>query len=334
MRMKKLLGMMVLVGATMLTGCGRDNDDFVFTGPETIAGAPAPIPTPDPTPDPVPVVNGFFVDATNGSDTTGAFTGGLPFQTIQAAAAAAPAGSDIVVRPGSYSGAISLEDGDRLLGSASTLAANPETGARPEMTGPVDLADGNTLDFIRIANAPTNAVQAVGQNGGTITNSEIDTVAGGDSGVFGTDVSGDWDISNNIITNTGGAGILLTTQDADIATVRINDNQITNNDNNAIGFVTSNTSQLNAQITGNTMTGNEAGFTFQVIAGQTSASCYDIEGNTNDDTYLISQNSTATGTLQVEELSNLIAVNNGSGTVTTSGGSQAPTEVADGACGF
>ena len=331
--MKKFLGMMVLVGATMLTGCGSDNDDFVFTGPETIAGAPAPIPTPDPTPDPVPVVNGFFVDATNGSDTTGAFTGGLPFQTIQAAAAAAPAGSDIVVRPGSYSGAISLEDGDRLLGSASTLAANPETGARPEMTGPVDLADGNTLDFIRIANAPTNAVQAVGQNGGTITNSEIDTVAGGDSGVFGTDVSGDWDISNNIITNTGGAGILLTTQDADIATVRINDNQITNNDNNAIGFVTSNTSQLTAQITGNTMTGNEAGVTFEVIAGGTSVSCYDIENNTNDDTYLLTAN-VATATFQVEEFSNLITVNNSSGETLVGGGGLAPTTVADGTCGF
>ena len=331
--MKKFLGMMVLVGATMLTGCGSDNDDFVFTGPETIAGAPAPIPTPDPTPDPVPVVNGFFVDATNGSDTTGAFTGGLPFQTIQAAAAAAPAGSDIVVRPGNYSGAINLEDGDRLLGSASTLAANPETGARPQMTGPVDLADGNTLDFLRIENAPDDAVDGDGQNAGTITNCEI--VNSSDEGISLDQIQGSWTIGDNLVDNSGvnGLGLFVTIDGANTATFRINDNVITNSGLNAMGFITSNTSQLSAQITGNTMTGNQTGFTFEVIAGQTSVSCFDIENNTNDDTYEIAANDGGP-TLQVEEFANLIAVNNNSGVTNVPGGLVAPTDVADGTCGF
>ena len=82
------------------------------------------------------------------------------------------------------------------------------------------------------------------------------------------------------------------------------------------------------------MTGNQAGFTFEVIAGGASVSCYDIQGNTNDDTYRISQNAGSTGTLNVEEYNTLSAVNNNSGTVTQSGGSITPTPVANGACGF
>ena len=280
----------------------------------------------------VVAVNGFFVDAATGSDTTGSFNGGMPFATIQAAAAAAPAGSDIVVRPGSYTGTVTLENGDRLLGSGSTLIT-PQGVTRPVLTGPVVLADGNTLDFLRIANSPTHAIDAIGQAGGTITNCEIDTVQGGDSGIFGNPVSGNWTVANNNISNAGGAGVVFTIQGTTVSVIRINNNQITNNGTNAIGFITSASSNLKAQVTGNTMTGNQTGFTFEIIAGGTSTSCYDIEGNTNDDTYLITAN-VATATLQVEDYNTLIAVNNGSGTSTVGGGGFPPTSVANGTCGF
>lgn len=282
----------------------------------------------------VVAVNGFFVDAATGSDTTGSFTGGKPFATIQAAAAAAPAGSDIVVRPGSYTGTINLENGDRLLGSGSTLIT-PQGVTRPVLTGPVVLADGNTLDFLRIANSPGRAVDADGQTSGTVTNCEIDTTAAAGSGIIGFPITGGtWTIAKNTINNVSGSGIVFTTEGTTTATVRINNNQITGSRLNAIGFITSASSNLKAQVTGNTMTGNQTGFTFEIIAGGTSTSCYDIEGNTNDDTYDIGSNGSFTGTFEVEEFTNLIAVNNNSGVVTTAGGSNPPTSVPNGTCGF
>jgi hypothetical protein len=72
---------------------------------------------------PAQVQAGFFVDAVNGNDATGDFDTGAPFATIQAAVADAPTDSDIVIRPGNYTGAINLKDGQRLLGSGSVLAA-------------------------------------------------------------------------------------------------------------------------------------------------------------------------------------------------------------------
>ena len=282
----------------------------------------------------VTAVNAFIVDSATGSDTTGSFTNGRPFATLQAALTAAPAGSDVVVRPGTYTGAVTLENGDRLLGSGSGLAANPQGTVRPALAGPVVLADGNTLDFLRIANAPTNAIDCIGQNGGTITNCEIDTVAGGDSAIFGTDVSGSWLVTNNIIKNAGGAGVVFTTSGSSSAVIRVNNNSITNNGTNAIGFITSDSSDLRAQIKGNTMTDNQTGFTFEVIAGGASTSIYDIEDNTNDDTYDLGSNAGFTGTFEVEEWDDLIARNNNSGTKTTALGSNPPVSVPDGSAGF
>ncbi|MCA9780009.1 MAG: cadherin-like domain-containing protein [Candidatus Eremiobacteraeota bacterium] len=272
-------------------------------------------------------VNGFFVDSANGNDGTGSFTGGLPFQTIQAAVTAAGTNQDIIVRPGNYTGQINLLNGQRLLGSGSALA---QGAVRPNLTGPVVLADGNTLDFLRIANSPGNAVDGDDQNGGTVTNCEITTATA--AGVSAFRISGQWNISSNTVADTGSTGIPITTEGTDTAVVRVNNNIVTGNMFNAIGFITSNSSDLRAQVAGNTMTGNQTGFTFEVIAGDTSTSCYDIEGNTNDDTYRLSGDATAT--FEVEEFNNLIAVNNNSGTVTMSGGSTAPTSVNDGACGF
>ena len=279
-------------------------------------------------------VNGFFVDAVNGSNSTGNFNGGQPFQTIQAALAVAPAGSDVVVRPGSYSGTVTLDNGDRLLGSGSALVS-AQGDTRPVLTGSINLANGNTVDFFRVQNAPGRAINATGQTGGTITNCEIDTTSAAGSGILGIPIAGGtWVVENNSIANVSGSGVVFTTEGTSTAVVRINNNTITGSAFNGIGFITSNSSNLKAQITGNILTGNQDGFTFEVIAGQTSISCYDIENNTNDDTYNIGSNSGFAGTLQVEEWDNLIAVNNNSGTKTTSLSSSPPASVADGTCGF
>jgi Bacterial Ig domain len=113
-------GSFVYTPATNFTG----NDTFTYTVTNSFAAVTCTVTIT------VNAVNGFFVDSVNGNDTTGSFTNGQPFATIQAAAAAAPAGSDIVVRPGNYTGGINLEDGDRLLGSGSVLAVNPRALSR------------------------------------------------------------------------------------------------------------------------------------------------------------------------------------------------------------
>ena len=211
--MKKLISVLFLTGTLLLTGCGSNNNDFVFTNGNNFQVIPAPLCADDAyatnqnvaltvngaagvlvndtqngatltiagasaqggtvvgvadggfvyTPAAnfngtdtftytlgnsggvvtctvtitVNAVNGFFVDSNNGSDTTGNVNGGLPFQTIQAAVAAAPAGSDIVVRPGNYAGQINLLNNQRLLGNGSGLAVNPQGLVRPVLTGPV-----------------------------------------------------------------------------------------------------------------------------------------------------------------------------------------------------
>src|SRR5690606_6107667 len=134
---------------------------------------------------------------------------------------------DIVVRPGNYAGTVILKNGQRLLGNGSGLVVNPQGLVRPTLTGPVDLADGNTVDFVRIANTPGRAIDATNQTGGTVTNCEIDTTTNAGSGIIGFPIAGgSWNIANNSIRNVSGSGVVFTIDGANTATVRINNNTI------------------------------------------------------------------------------------------------------------
>lgn len=288
--------------------------------------------------------NGYFVDSVNGSDANGSFTNGIPYQTIQAAVTDAPTGADIIVRPGNYTGLVTLKDGQRLLGSGSTLV-NAQGGTRPVLTGPVDLADGNTVDFLRIANSADDGVNGDGQEGGTITFCEIDRPA--DLGVSAIDVTGNWNISNNTISEAGpmtviGLGINFTTTDAPpnpttpTARVRINGNEITDCSNAAIGFTSEMTSECEAQVHDNVMTGNQSGATLEVLATETAVFCLDLENNQNDDVYRFG---IVTGAVvNVEELvlnpTPSIPSNTGTVNIVTGGGFTDPVPQMDGFCGF
>lgn len=279
----------------------------------------------------VSAVNGYFVDSVNGSDATGSFTNGAPYATIQTAAADAPAGSDIVVRPGNYTGTVTLENGDRLLGSGSVLAQG--VVPRPVLTGPVVLADGNTLDFLRIDGTAGDAVDGNGQTGGIVTNCEIANTTANGRGVAVMPGAGTWTIDSNTISNVTGLGVQLTTDNALQMTATVNNNTITGSGFNAIGLTSDNTSQLTIQVNNNTMTGNAAGVTFEALVGDTSTFCLDLENNTNDDVYQFSVQNTATA--NVEQFSTLAAQQvSGTVQVSTGGFFANPTEVADGFCGF
>jgi hypothetical protein len=285
----------------------------------------------------VNAVNGFFVDAINGNDTTGSFQGGSPYQTIQAAVADAPTNADIIVTSGNYTGGINLKDGQRLLGSGSALV-NPQGANRPQLTGPVVLADGNTLDFLRIANSPNDAIDGDNQVGGTITNCEIDTPTG--DGIQIEPGTGTWTISNNTISDAGLAGVALTASGSGQLTYVISDNTISDSMFNGIGGTYGDTSSTAASITGNILSGNGTNATVELIVGDDANFCLDLENNTNDDVYAFFIPNTSTATISVEELNSLTAPQPGgagnTGTVDdgTGIGGNPPTPVNDGFCGF
>lgn len=285
----------------------------------------------------VVAVNGFFVDAVNGNDGTGSFNGGLPFQTIQAAVAAAPTNADIVVLPGNYTGAVNLKDGQRLLGSGSVLA---QGATRPQLTGPVDLADSNTLDFLRIEGTNGPAINGTDQDAGNITNCEIANTTNTGAGVGGLSVSGSWNISNNTFSNLDGTAVFLTSTVNDQTLVVISNNTMSSNALAAVVLNSEGSSNLTASVTGNTSSGNNtvAGDAFELFAEDTSIFCLDLEDNTNDDDYRLSNNTVST--LNVEELNALTdpqpggAGNTGTVLIDMGGGFSPPTPQNDGFCGF
>ena len=287
----------------------------------------------------VNAVDGFFVDAANGNDGTGSFTNGLPFATIQAALAQAPAGSDIVVRAGNYTGTVTLENGDRLLGEGSVLAQG--AAVRPVLTGPVVLGDSNTLDFLRIAGTNGDAVNGNNQNGGTITNCEIADTQDGSlgAGIELQDVRGSWEVSNNTISGIDGLAMDFESEGTDIVSVMISNNQVSGGDLNAISFLSEGSSQFTAFVINNTFSGNNlvAGNALELVCQGTATFCLDLEDNTNDDAYLFS-NSDSGSVLNIEQLSTLTdlqptgAGNTGGISIDTGIGFSAPTDRSDGFC--
>ena len=252
---------------------------------------------------------GFFVDSVNGNDTTGNAATGSPFRTIQAAVTAAGANTTIVVRPGNYTGAINLLNAQRLLGAGSALV-NAQGTTRPVLTGPVVLADGNTLDFLRIAGTAGDAVDGDDQTTGTITNCQIADTTNLGSGLQARSVRGTWTVQNNTISNLAGIGVDIDVRQGDTATAFVNNNNITGNDFNALSFYAEADGRLLVQANSNVMTANQDGFTFEVISLGTGTVTLQINGNQNDDDYLFSRTD-STSAIRVENFATLATRNTG-----------------------
>ena len=282
----------------------------------------------------VNAVNGFFVDAANGNDTTGSFTGGLPYASIQAAVTAAGTNQDIVVLPGTYTGNVTLLNGQRLLGSGSSLIT-PQGAVRPVLNGAgITLADGNTIDFIRIQGTPGDAIFGNGVNGATISNCEIASTTNNGSGIEDSRATGTWTVMNNTITGMNSIGVLFRNQTGDNLVAVVSGNTITGNQNGAVSVTSVQTGTTRVQLVNNVMTGTvNTGATCEAISSDTANVCLDITGNTNDDTYSF-ERVDLSATLEVEELSHLTSLNSGSATVSNGNTFSPATEVADGACGF
>ena len=298
--MKKLLSIVLLSGALALSGCGDSNTDFTqVSGQQGNPGPVVPTPTPTPT-----ATAGYFVDAANGNDVTAAAavnpTSDTPFATIAAAVADAPTNATITVRAGTYTGAVTLKDGQRLLGTAG--------GSRPVLGSTLTLANGNTVDFLEFRNITGRAIDANGVAAGTITNNVIDTTTGTD-GIDGTgtgisllDNSGTWTVTNNTITNADGISVAFRISGADSLRAYVNDNTITGNAG-ALVVLTQDTSQGLAQVHGNTMTGSG----MEISINDASEFGLDLEDNITDGLYSLYLDAafSTTNVFRVEQLTAL-----------------------------
>ena len=333
--MKKLISALILSGALVLTGCGDSHNDI-----NQVSGQQNP-PIVNPTP-PQPTA-GFFVDGINGDNLTAEAaadnntpSSDTPFKTIQAAVAKAPANATITVLPGNYTGAVALKDGQKL------LAANISN--KPVLDNTITLANGNTVNAFRIANATDFGINGNNRNGGVITDCEITgiirTGANTGTGIHIAPGSGSWSIEGNTILNAQGVGIIADAAGSGSAIYRINGNTITNSAFNGIGFVTEDASQVLAQVNGNTLTNNGTNATIEILMGGSSTFGLDLEDNQNDDVYAFYLDPLSSAVLSVEQLTTLTqpkpagAGNTGTVDDGTAIGGLAPTEVPNGTFTF
>ncbi len=274
---------------------------------------------------------GFYVNSVTGNDTTGNFDSGSPFATVQAAVAAAGPGGDVVVFPGrgTYTGAVNLLNGQKLLGFASGMV-NAQGAERPTLSGPVILADGNTVDSIRVVRTDGIAIDGDGQTNGAVTNCEVANTLNGGTGIQLRDISGDWLIQGNTVTETSGIGIDLDTQESNIAVVRVNDNVISGSRLFGLGIAAFGQSDLKVQANNNTLSNNLSAFSMLAITTGTSSLGLQLLGNESDSSYRF-QRQSLEAPLRVEQFLELETLN--TGTVEDTG-AEPVTPVPLGFCGF
>ncbi len=327
--MKKAISILLLAGSLIVTGCGSSNDDYNQVSGQQ--GNPSPIITPTTTPTPPPATPGWFVEVGAGA---GSYATGDAFGSIQdasnAAAAANNGDNTITVRAGTYTETVTLANNQRLLGTPG--------GNRPVLSGSITLADGNTVDFLRIQDSTDDAISGDGKNGGAITNSEI--VAPGNDAISVEFAIGNWTISGNNISGaqTNGAGVVHTANNSISARFRVENNIFTNNEGAAVTFLNTDASQVTARIADNVMTGNFPGSTVEIIVSNSSTFGLDLEDNQNDDVYGLAISNSA-ATFQVEQLSVLTqprpagAGNTGTEDLLATGGASF-TDIPEGTLGF
>jgi Big-like domain-containing protein len=263
-----------------------------------------------------------FVDSLNGSDATGSVNGGA-FATIGQAVSAAGVNGVVVIAPGNgspYVGAVNLLEGQTLVGEDfQEVLAQGEI--RPFLSGPVNMANnckvrGLTLDGGRIDGSSAQDGEVSQCDFFDITGYAIDL-----DGATGT-----WLVTDNIVENCGG-GLSANLGSGLELVLTFEFNTVQNCTQSAVRLLSSGTGFLTVGVFDNLFQGNQAGFTFEAIASNSSDLCLDLDGNQNDDTYRLDGDG---GLFQVEQLTLLTTLN--TGTVTEPG--DPLTDVANGFCGF
>ena len=274
---------------------------------------------------------GFIVDSATGNDATGNPATGAAFATLNGALAEAGANAVIVVRPGRgqpYAGDLSLLNGQQLIGEGFENVT-PQGQVRPILSGGIKLANGNLIRGLSFQNTNGDAINGDGSQGATISNCAFANSRNGGRAISGEGARGAWVIVGNTINAMNDAGIRLSSTGSDTLTAVVTDNTISNSTLSAISFLSENSSRFTTSVTDNVMSGNEDGFTFDVLTIDSSTFRLNLEGNSNDDVYLLSTLN-FTGTFAVENLSTLAQRNiSGSVVLDQAPGSTPITELAD-----
>jgi hypothetical protein len=249
---------------------------------------------------------GIFVDSASGNDATANPATGAPFATLNGALAQAGANAEIVIRPGTgqpYSGNVTLLNGQSLIG-AGFLNVTPQGQNRPILSGTVDLANGNLIRGLSFQSTSGDAINGDNSQGATISNCVFANSSNGGRAISGDSASGAWVIAGNSINAMDDAGIRLSSSGNQSLSAEIDGNTITNCQLSAISLLSEGSSTFTTSVTDNVMTGNENGFTFDALVIEASSFRLNLEGNSNDDDYLLSTLN-LTGLFEVENLSTL-----------------------------
>ena len=296
-RTANLLSLLLATGLAF-SGCGSSTTDTIISGP-------------------TPLGPGYFVDSRTGNDSTGNFQNGAPFATVQAAVAAAGPGADILIRPGSgvYEGQIQLLDDQRLLGNGS-VDVSAQGLSLPTLSGPILLADNNTVDSIQVIGTDGIAIDGDDQDSGTITNCDISDNQNG-TGIQMRAVTGQWRVEDNNITRIDGIGLDMDTQAGGTARVQANRNLITECRLFGLGMAAFGQSDMRMQANNNTLSGNGHGFgPDQTALGSLCASqgmatiTIQLIGNINNGIYGFTQ-AAPDSTINVERFAQINDLNEG-----------------------
>lgn len=203
----------------------------------------------------------FYVDNTAAAGGNGSFNS--RFDNLAAGLAAAGPGDRIFVfrgdgTPTGLAGPVALQNGQQLLGEGAGLAnLNRQILAQlvpsnqpPSLTGPITLADSNTVRGLRILGSPTHGIVANGVNGATISDNSISNC--NLNGVELIDSSGTLAITNNTIGSDGNHGIQLT-QAQGVLRLQISGNSITDEPVNGINLLVSGTAEVDIESGGNSV---------------------------------------------------------------------------------
>ncbi|MBI3923935.1 MAG: right-handed parallel beta-helix repeat-containing protein, partial [Armatimonadetes bacterium] len=206
----------------------------------------------------------FYV---NNAGANGNGTFGAPFNNLAAALAAAGPGNIIFVFRGDgtnngLAGPIVLQDGQVLIGEGAGLNFNNGINPRadvlaqqivppdgfPVITGPITLADGNTVSGVRLENTAGDAIAGNGVNGARITDNEIASPT--DDGIDLANANGTLTLSNNTVTGAGDVGFDIAFDSVN-ATLVVQDNQITGPGSEGIRLVPTGAAEVTASVLDN-----------------------------------------------------------------------------------
>jgi len=228
-----------------------------------------------------------------------------PFGTVQGAVAVAQADNIVYVQSGTNPGisAFTIPDGVAVLSTAlpriidtvefgTVQLALSGSGLFPEVTGTVTLGNDTTLSGFAIANVTGNAIEATNLQNVTILDNRITNPTA--QGIILSNVTGTSVIASNSITNSGLAGIFVSTSGTTQQELTLTSNTISGSGSQGIFFQVAEDAQQQATLSNNTVSNSIGQGIFIEASGNTQQNLA-IDNSTINSTSLSSDGSGGQG---------------------------------------